>query len=158
MKQKVLIQVWGKAGSGKSSTIKIVEQDIIKKYIAPGHTYTLPLPKGDIHNKHVFTVVDDDDERIFKVGLCSEGDYLNSRVKAKLDDFFNDCDIIIAASRVYNDVNKYLETNSDSLGFQRIKVTNYCEKGATDAMQLNLNELSAKHIFQLFNELIADRI
>jgi hypothetical protein len=48
MIKKTIIQLWGKQGSGKTGTIKIINEELIIKYNNPSHTYALPVPGGEI--------------------------------------------------------------------------------------------------------------
>lgn len=149
MKDKVLIQVWGKANSGKTRTIKIIRNELEKKFINVNHTYSFPLPKGEIFD-------------IFKcngyvIGISSMGDDLTTDLKNHLNTCFAKCSIIIAASRIYNNVEKYLEKESFSNSFKRIKVTNYRIKG-TKPEQFEFNKASAIHIVDLIDQTMSGRI
>ena len=147
--KKVLIQVWGRAGSGKTSTIKLIQQELIKLYINRNHTYNFPLPNGEIYTKL--------DCEGTKIGISSMGDDLTDELFEHLEDCFEDCEIIVAASRIYNNVSQYLETKCEEKSFRRIKVTNYRIQ-ESQAVQLNFNQQSAIDIVQLINNLKVGRL
>lgn len=149
MKEKVLIQLWGKAGSGKTGTIKIIRNELEKKYINIYHTYSFPLPNGEIFE--IFNC------KGYIIGILSNGDDLTPELKNQLDTCFSKCSFIIAASRIYNNVEKYLEQESISHSFKRIKVTNYRIKG-TKPEQFKFNKVSAIHIVDLIDQIMSGRI
>ena len=47
--KKNVIQVWGKAGSGKTSTVKLIREELIKLYQNRYHKYNLPFQGGEIY-------------------------------------------------------------------------------------------------------------
>ncbi len=152
MKQKTIIQVWGTQGCGKSGTIKILREELIARYVNPAHTYTLPLPNGEISDVLICAGL--------TVGIESMGDYLWAYdLHNRLNDYFvkNNCDIIICASRVYNDVSKHLEEMANTHGFRILKTTNY-RGNEPQFIQDELNQASAIHLFDLVNQIITGTI
>ena len=147
--QKSVIQVWGKAGSGKTSTVKLIHQELIKRYQNPHHTYNLPLLGPEIYE--VLDCLD------YRVGLTSMGDDLTPLLKSQLEQCFENCDIIVAASRVYNNVDHYLNEKSNQKSFRRIKVTNFRLKD-TPAVRWTFNQESARDIVNLINNIILGRL
>lgn len=77
-------------------------------------------------------------------------------LKNHLNKCFDECNIIIAASRIRKnivtdkDVNVFLTIKCKEKGFQQIKVTNYRNEPQKD----KLNELSAKHIIDLIGKIV----
>ncbi|PWA03949.1 hypothetical protein [Flavobacterium psychrotolerans] len=147
--QKTLIQVWGKHNSGKSSTIKNVYREIKTKHansiIGDSNTFD----KGDIYS---FITLKDG----VKIGFSSMGDILRKELKLHLDMLFNECDIIIAASRIRNNVDTYLEQKCKEKKVRRIKVTNCIT--STKTLQEPLNKLSANHIVDIIENIINETI
>ena len=152
MKQKTIIQVWGKEDGGKSGTIKILREELIKNYINTSHTYTLPLPGGDISK--VLNCLG------YNVGIESMGDYLwAGDLHNRLNDYVlkHNCDLIICASRVYNNVSKHIKYLADTHGYRIVKVTNY--RGAESSFaQDGLNQISAIHLADLVNRILTGLI
>jgi hypothetical protein len=147
--KKSVIQIWGVAKSGKTSTVKLIHQELIKHYQNRNHTYRLPLPDGEI-----FIVLDCEGT---KIGISSMGDVLSEELKKHLDECFDICDIIVAASRVYNDVDKYLDLKSHKKSFRRIKVTNSRIEDS-ESVQWAFNQESARDITNLINNIKIGRL
>ncbi|MFE3866483.1 hypothetical protein ACFX5E_00170 [Flavobacterium sp. LS2P90] len=149
MKQKTIIQVWGKAGSGKTTTIKIIRHELEKKYVNTIHKYSLPLPKGEIFE--IFTC------NGLQIGISSMGDDLNDFLENHLDQCFDKCSIIIAASRVYNNVDKFLREEAIKNDFRLIKATNYRIQ-STEIERNEFNQASAIHIVDLISQIMNSTI
>lgn len=145
MKQKTLIQIWGKAGSGKTTTIKIIRNELEIKYINFHHSYSLPLPNGEIFE--IFNC------NGFVVGISSMGDVLNHYLRNHLNECFLKCDIIIAASRVYNNVDSFLDKEAKANGFRKVKATNY-RIDASRTIQDEFSKESAKEIVELIDKIM----
>lgn len=149
MKQKTIIQVWGRVNVGKSETIKIVHEELIKAYINPAHTYTIPIGGIDIHPTLICSG--------YKVGIESMGDYLYAYgLNERLDNYMvrDKCDLLICASRVYNDVSRHIDQLATTNGYRIVKVTNYQGSNAHFS-QDQLNQLAARHIVSLASQIIA---
>ena len=152
MKQKTIIQIWGIQGSGKSGTIKILREELIARYVNPAHTYTLPLPNGEISDVLICAGL--------TVGIESMGDYLWAYgLHDRLNDYFikYNCDIIICASRVRNDVTQHIEHMASTHCFRIIKATNY-RGDEPPFVQDELNKASAIHLLDLVNQIITGTI
>lgn len=152
MKQKTIIQVWGAQGGGKSGTIKTLREELIRFYINSSHTYSLSLPSGEISDILMCNG--------FKVGVESMGDYLHLwNLHNRLNDYIlqHNCDIIICASRVYNDVSKYIAHLANIHNYRLLKVTNY-RGSEPHFIQDELNQLSAQHLLNLIDQIITGRI
>jgi hypothetical protein len=149
MKQKTVIQIWGKAGSGKTTTIKIIRHELEKKYINIHHTYSLPLPNGEIFE--IFTC------NGVEIGISSMGDDLTFDLRNHLDLCFVKCSIIIAASRVYNNVDGYLRESAKANDFRIIKTTNYRIE-TVRTIQDEFSQAAAIHIVDLLNQIILGTI
>lgn len=146
---KSVIQVWGAAGSGKTSTLKLIHQELIRSYQNPNHTYNLPLEDGEIYE-----VLDCEGN---KIGITSMGDDLTDELESQLEDCFENCDIIVSASRVYNNVDRYLREKSIEKSFRRIKVTN-SRLDEPKEVQWVFNQESARDIVNLINNIIVGRL
>lgn len=149
MKQKTVIQVWGKAGSGKTTTIKIIRHELEKKYININHIYFLPLPNGEIFE--IFTC------NGFQIGISSMGDDLTKDLKKHINECFVKCDIIIAASRIYNNVDTFLRIEAVENEFRLIKATNYRIQ-STETERNEFNQASAIHIVDLISQIMNGKI
>lgn len=149
MKEKTLLQVWGKADSGKTSTIKIVNHEL-KKTINVSHSYSFPLESGEVLEIY--------DYKGIKIGVSSMGDVLHDYLEQFLNKCFDECDIFIAASRVYNDVDKYLSKECAKKSFRRIKVTNYRIETDSKQKEFDFNQISARHIHSLIDQIILGSI
>lgn len=152
MKQKTIIQVWGSQGGGKTGTIKILKEELTKKYINPLHNYNLPLAQGEISDILICNG--------FNIGIESMGDYLWAwGLHEKLNDYVlkHNCDIIVCASRVYNDVSRHIDYLAKTHHYRLLKVTNY--RGTEPSfIQQELNQLSAQHLLALIDNIITGKI
>ena len=152
MKQKTIIQVWGKQGCGKSGTIKILREELIKNYVNTSHSYTLPLPGGEISD--VLNCLG------YTVGIESMGDCLWAyNLHDRLNDYVlkHNCDLIICASRVRNDVSRHIKHLADTHGYRIIKVTNY-RGDEPPFMPDSLNQPSAIHLANLVHQILTGLI
>lgn len=150
LKQKTVLQIWGKAGSGKTTTIKIIREELEKKYINTSHAYSLSsLPINEIFE--IFNC------NGFVIGISSMGDDLTTYLESHLNDCFIKCDIIIAASRVYNNVDAFLQKKSTDNDFRLVKATNYRIK-TTRNIQDEFSQISAKHIVDLIDQMMQGKI
>lgn len=148
MVKKTIIQVWGKQGSGKSGTIKITREELITKYINPSYSYTLPLPSGEISELLVCNG--------YKISIESMGDDLwsyglNTRLNKHI--LTDNCDLLICASRVYNNVSAYLENMAALHNYRILKVTNYRSSDPTFYQDI-LNQHSARHLTYLVDQIV----
>lgn len=141
---KTIIQIWGKGGSGKTTTIKIIRNELEKKYINEYHKYSYPLLNGEIFE--IFDCAG------IVIGISSMGDDLTEFLNNHLTECFDKCDIIIAASRVYNNVDKFIQKKTKEKSFRNIKVTNY-RLNETKQIQFEFNKQSAIDIVNLINEI-----
>lgn len=154
LKQKTIVQVYGVANKGKSETIKIAKEELLIKYVNPSHTYTLPLPfKHDI--TELITLSNG-----IKIGIESMGDYLwygppGNRLCDRLDQLVLglNCDVIVCASRMRNDVSQQIEYLSNTHGYRILKFSNFRD----DHGHFNhhdLNKHSAKYLAQLVDDIM----
>ena len=138
MKQKTIIQIWGVSEAGKTSTIKIAREEIIKRYINSSNTYTLPLSTIDINE---ILIVNG-----YKIGIESMGDYLwYGDLSNRLNNLIPTCDIVLCASRLRNDVSKRIDELAKLHEYRVIKATNY-RIDSTTTIQNQFNQASAIHI------------
>lgn len=155
MKQKTIIQVWGTHDIGKSETIKITHQELIRRYIDPTHAYALPFPppNNDIHN--VFLTCAG-----YNVAIESMGDYLYMHsLNQRLDDYIKvHCvDVLICASRVRNDVNNHIHLLATTNGYRVIKVAPYIDEYGHFSID-EVNSSAARQLVKLFDDIITGKI
>lgn len=148
LKQKTIIQLWGVQNEGKTSTIQLVREELIKAFRNPAHTYSFPIDKGEITDLLIC--------KGYKVGIESVGDdlyYYN--LNERLDDFIinKQVDILICTSRVRNNVAGHIQTLSSAHGYRILKVTNYRSDDPA-FNQSDLNLLSAKHLVGVVDQII----
>lgn len=136
---KTIIAVKGIGEQGKSTTIKLLT-DLIKTTYP--HTETVYEDNGDI--KVILEV------KGLKIGIESQGDP-NSRQAKSINDFITEnCQIIICSSRTSgHTVWNILDTVKHD--YRIIWTTNYNSK---EVSHVNLNKLSAKHLLELFDNLL----
>lgn len=148
--QKTIIQVWGAYDGGKTTTIKITREELYKKYISSSHAYVLPLSTTDINEILVC--------RGYKVGIESMGDYLwKGDLFNRLNNLIPDCDIVLCASRVRNDVSTRIEELATLHGYRIIKATNY-RIASLPAIQNQFNKASAIHFVSLIDQIMLGTI
>jgi len=141
--KRTVIAIKGIGGQGKSETIKRLRNLIKSTHI---HTENILIDGGDI--KVILDI------KGVKIGLESQGDP-NSRQAKSISEFVSEnCDIIICASRTSGGTIKpILKTKND--GYRIIWVTNYRSKETSHSV---LNNLSVKHLLDLFNQIMSDVI
>lgn len=137
--KKTIITIKGVAGQGKSETIKLL-RNFIKSTHSP--IETIIIDREDI--KVILEI------NGIKVGIESQGDP-KSRLPTSIDEFVAiNCDVIICASRTSGETeNAILDTVSK--GYRVIWAANY---RSNQASHTDLNNLSAKHLLDLFNQVI----
>ncbi len=138
--KKTVIAIKGLSERGKSDTIKRLRHLINSSYKT---TETVYEDSGDI--KVIIQL------KSIKVGIESQGDP-NSRQPKSIDDFIKaQCDIIICTCRTKNDTKRAV-LNTKNVGYRIIWGTNY---RSSSASHTDLNEISAKHFLELFNQIIS---
>lgn len=155
MKRKTIIQVWGRNGIGKSQTIKIAHQELIKRYVNPTHTYSLPFPPPDADISVYLTCLG------FALGIDSMGDdlyyryYTNPTLEERLNEFIitNKVDLLLCASRVYNNVNGYIHTLANKYGYRVLKVAPYIDEYGHFNRD-EVNTAAAKNIVTLVDSIL----
>ncbi len=145
--KKTVIANWGHARQGKSDTVKRIARIILSNF--PQATTIPPVIDFSTDIKVIITI-----DKL-KIGIESQGDP-NSRLFESLNEFAKEnCDLIVCSTRTSGaTVDAVSELNSSS-GYDIIWVTNYrSNEKNTDS----LNNLSAEHIFELIQRLIANNI
>lgn len=156
MKKKTIIQVCGAGGTGKTSTIKIVREEIEKRYFNSKHTYNrLSIAKGDINE--ILEILGK------KVCIESMGDdLLKGGLKSRLNNYIKKekCDLLICAGRKYNNVVSHISKLSETYDYRLVIATNYKlnKKKETLDTLYDYNVKTAKEIVDLIEDLIASRI
>lgn len=142
--KKTVIALKGIGGQGKSETIKRLRNLIKSTYTH--HVENILIDKGDV--KVIIEI------KGVKIGIESQGDP-DSRQEKSISEFVSkNCDIIICASRTRGEtVDTVFNTKKD--GYRVIWVTNYRSKEISHS---ELNNLSAKHLLELINQIMSSII
>ena len=138
---KKTILVTGRENSGKSNTIALLYESLVKfqsNHIfngrnVEGRQITFPIAKGEDFSA-VFTLKDN-----LKIGLISCGDSL-SMFESDFDSIKNDTDILICVSRTSiqrNSVYKYVIEEMPNMGFQL--QLNLCTFASSDKSEMQRN-------------------
>ena len=145
--KKTVIANKGNASTGKSETIKQVAKLILAAYPA-----AKLIPATIDFSKDIKLICNIGDT---KIGIESQGDP-NSRLPKSLKDFVDaDCALIICATRTSGETVKAVSELNTLHGYDVIWMTNYrsWQKGNKD-----LNDLSAEHVFELIQRILAGKI
>lgn len=145
--KKVVIANWGSSRQGKSDTVKKVAKLILKHY-----PKALVEPSSIDFSADINIIITIGD---IKIGIESVGDP-GSRLFASLKAFVKaKCDVIICSTRTSGATVEAVNDLYRLHGYDNIWVTNY---RSNEKNQLQLNDLSAKHIYELLQNLIAKKI
>lgn len=145
--KKTVIANWGHAQQGKSDTVKRVTMKILDKY---SNSITNPVTidfSGDI--KLVITI-----DKI-KIGIESQGDP-NSRLFSSLKEFAEiNCDLIICSTRTSGATVEAVNDLNRTSDYEIVWTTNYRSNNKDIDY---LNDLSARQIFELVQDLLTNKI
>jgi hypothetical protein len=142
--KKIVFANWGHAQQGKSDTVKRIAQEII---IAYPTAITEPVIIDYSADIQVTITIGE-----IKIGIESQGDP-NSRLFKSLKKFSSDnCDIIVCSTRTSGATVDAVETLHASHGYDIVWFTNH---RSYEKNQTILNDISAKHIFGLLQQVIA---
>lgn len=145
--KKTVFANWGTAGQGKSSTVKKIAELILKNY--PRAT-TNPVTIDFTFDIRVVITIGK-----IKIGIESQGDP-NSRLFDSLKYFVKiNCDIIICSTRTSGSTVDAVNELYSKHGYDNVWVTNY---RSNEKNQNTLNDISAKHIFELIQQNITGKI
>ena len=138
--KNTIFSLRGKAGTGKTTTIKII-YDLLKQNYLNANCDEIIL-KTDI--KIIITI------NGIKIGIESQGDP-NSRLEDSLKYFVeNGCQIIICAARTRGMTNDWIKQYSNQFEIKWIEK----QVSGNEENQNDDNQLQAKHIFEEINKLI----
>lgn len=142
--KKTIFANWGHAQQGKSDTVKRIAQEIIAAYpTATTNPVTIDY-SGDI--QVIITIGK------IKIGIESQGDP-NSRIFESLTKFSShNCDIILCSTRTSGATVDAVSALHVSHGYDIVWVTNH---RSSEKPQATLNDISAKYIFSLVQQVIA---
>jgi hypothetical protein len=141
--KKTIFANWGQAGQGKSDTVKRIAQEILATYPTATTTPTTINYSGDI--QVIITIGK------VKIGIESQGDP-NSRLFESLKMFSSaNCDIIICSTRTSGRTVNAVSALHSSHGYDIVWVTNH---RSNEKSQSTLNDISAKHIFTLVQQVM----
>ena len=145
--KKTIFANWGHAGQGKSDTVKKIAQEILATYPTATTSTTVIDYSKDI--QVIITVGK------VTIGIESQGDP-NSRLFESLKLFSTaNCDIIICSTRTSGRTVDEVSALHSSHGYDIVWVTNH---RSFEKSQSTLNDISAKHIFTLIQQVMAGRI
>jgi len=146
--KKTIIANSGREKQGKSETVKRIIKKIIEKYpdakIDPS---SIDFSAGDVN---VIITIDK-----ITIGIESQGDP-NSRLPKSLNDFASKgCDLIICSTRTSGETVGAVHKLEKSHGYCTIWASNLRSIGYD---QRQLNKLSANHLFELVEIILANNI
>ena len=141
--KKTVFSIWGHEEQGKSDTVKRIAQEILTTYPNATTTPTTINYSGDI--QVIITIGK------VTIGIESKGDP-NSRLFESLKMFSSaNCDIIICSTRTSGGTVNAVNALHSSHGYDIVWVTNY---RSNEKNQSTLNDISAKHIFTLVQQVM----
>lgn len=142
--KKTVFAIWGHAQQGKSDTVKRIAQEITTAY--PTAT-TNPAPINYSTDIQVIITIGK-----ITIGIESQGDP-NSRLFASLTKFSSEnCDIIVCSTRTSGATVDAVSALHSSHGYDIVWTTNH---RSNEKNQATLNDISAKHIFGLIQQVMA---
>ena len=145
--RKTVSALRGNANQGKSETIKEVARLLIAAYPAAAMT-----PAKIDFSKDIKLILTLDG---LKIGIESQGDP-NSRLPKSLEEFaLAGCDLIICATRTSGETVNAVQNLHAVHNYDIVWVSNYRSRQKSNSA---LNKLSAQHIFELVQEIIAGKI
>lgn len=141
--KKTIFANWGQARKGKSDTVKRIAQEILATYPTAITSPTTINYSGDI--QVIITIGN------VTIGIESQGDP-NSRLFESLKMFSSaNCDIIICSTRTSGGTVDAVSALHSSYGYEIVWVTNH---RSNEKSQSTLNDISAKHIFTLVQQVM----
>jgi hypothetical protein len=145
--QKTLIQVSGEENCGKTSSINKV-YELLLKYPKVVDTKFGNANRNEIYRTLTFKCG-------LKIGIVSMGDYMSKKLKNCLEQYFETCHIIIAASRdnESQDVYAYLTNECTNKRFQQTKVP---KEKDTIHLEEKSNQTFADNIVDLIRNIAKD--
>jgi hypothetical protein len=142
--KKTIFANWGHSEQGKSDTVKRIAKEILANYPNATSSPTTFSYDGDI--QVIITIGN------LTIGIESQGDP-NSRLFESLKMFSStNCDIIICSTRTRGETVKAVNALHTSFGYDIVWVTNH--RSYEKSLQSSLNEISAKQIFNLVQQLM----
>lgn len=143
--KKTVFAIWGHAQQGKSSTVKRLAQEITSAYPS---AITSPAKINYSSDIQVIITIGK-----IKIGLESQGDP-NSRLFESLVQFSSiHCDIIICTTRTSGATVNAVNALQASHDYDIVWTTNYRSNAKN---QTTLNDISAKQIFGLIQQVIRE--
>lgn len=152
---KTIIAVHGRAGEGKSETIKKVCQIILRDF-PNAITSSVPNYAGDIFLTIQLSKI--------KIGFESQGDP-NSRmifddtIKKLADKDLNKelggCDIIICATRTTGMTVKKVDNIADNYGYNTLWISSFFSPKLNHTV---LNDIAANNIIEIIKSLIVEQL
>lgn len=145
--KKTVFANWGHAQQGKSDTVKRIAQEIINAYPT-----AITDPATIDYSKDIQVVISIKD---IKIGIESQGDP-NSRLFKSLAKFSTEnCNVIVCSTRTYGATVDAVGALHASHGYDIIWVTNHRSNEKNKAL---LNDISAKHICTLIQQVLSDTL
>lgn len=145
--KKTIFANWGHAGQGKSDTVKRIAQEILATYPTATTSPATISYTGDI--QVIITIGK------ITIGIESQGDP-NSRLFESLKLFTStNCDIIICSTRTSGRTVDTVSALHSSHGYEIVWVTNH---RSYEKSQPTLNDIAAKHIFTLVQQVMNGKL
>jgi hypothetical protein len=146
--QKRIFPVWGVAGVGKTTSLKLIGREIMRQYFSAKPTIPIePLPKGDI--TVIILILLNGDE--IKIGITSEGDP-NTNLYTRLEELATEgCKYIFCATRTSGTTVVDVQRFDRDYEFKATWLTNY-QSGFENERDF-LNQKTAEHLVSLFESL-----
>lgn len=145
--RKNIVAIWGQAQQGKSDTVKRIAQLILDNYPTAS---TTPITINFSADIKVIIVIGK-----IKIGIESQGDP-NSRLLESLKEFSkSNCDLIVCSTRTSGSTVNAVSALNSSDNYEIIWATNY---RSYEKPQTTLNDLSARQIFELIQNLLTNKI
>lgn len=142
--KKTIFANWGPSKQGKSDTVKRIAKEILAAF--PNATTSVTTINFSSDIQVIITIGK------ITIGIESQGDP-NSRLFKSLKIFsVANCDIIICSTRTSGGTVDAVSALHSSHGYDIVWVTNHRSK---EKNQATLNDISAKHIFTLVQQVIA---
>lgn len=146
--KKTVFAIWGHEKQGKSSTVREIAQLILKHY--PTALTNPIVPDFSITDVKLIIHIGN-----VKIGVEGQGDP-GSRIFQSLKEFVGEnCDIIICSTRTSGATVAAVNDLYKNHHYDIIWTTNYRSQ---EKSQQVLNAFSGEHIFQLIQEVLANRL
>lgn len=147
--ERTIIAIYGRGGEGKSQTVKMVCEEILKHF--PNAVPSIvPSYKGDILLTIQIGAV--------KIGFESQGDpssRMHTTVNDLADPKVHGCDIIVCATRTTGNTVKTIDRVADKHDFHTLWISSFFSPKLDSAV---LNRFAALNIIDIIKSLIIGQL